>query len=178
MTLYKDVLFARELDYCCTILYGLPKTATYNLQRVQNFAAKIILHKKNLIVHQLVWGNFIGCQLNQGSCSGCCVCLLSVFMVLLQSRPIYWICLQNWIAIIPWDLVDCIKFLEQTERHLEITLFQWQGWGSGIICPQTLDLAKLFPPSKANLKHICFVWRLSNFCSFLFLFITLYRIVL
>lgn len=39
-------LVISQLDYCCTILYGLPKTVTCNLQRVQNFAAKIILHKK------------------------------------------------------------------------------------------------------------------------------------
>ena len=38
-------LVISQLGYCCTILYRLPKTATYNLQRVQNFAAKIILQK-------------------------------------------------------------------------------------------------------------------------------------
>lgn len=40
------VLILSQLDYCCTLLYGLPNSSLDKLQRVQNFAAKLILNKK------------------------------------------------------------------------------------------------------------------------------------
>lgn len=38
-------LVLSQLDYCCTLLYGLPNSSLAKLQRVQNFAAKLIFNK-------------------------------------------------------------------------------------------------------------------------------------
>jgi hypothetical protein len=39
-------LVVSHIDYCSTLLYGLPKTTLAKLQRVQSFAAKLILNKR------------------------------------------------------------------------------------------------------------------------------------
>lgn len=39
-------LVLSQLDYCCSLLYGLPNSFLDKLQRVQNFAVKLILNKK------------------------------------------------------------------------------------------------------------------------------------
>ena len=39
-------LVVSHIDYCSTLLYGLPKATVAKLQRVQSFAAKLILNKR------------------------------------------------------------------------------------------------------------------------------------
>ena len=37
-----------QLGYCCTLLYDLPNSSLAKLQRVQNFAAKLIFNKRKV----------------------------------------------------------------------------------------------------------------------------------
>ena len=39
-------LVISQLDYCSTLFYGIPKSSVKKLQRVQNFAAKLILNRR------------------------------------------------------------------------------------------------------------------------------------
>ena len=75
-------LVISQLDYCSSLLYGLPNVTLAKLQRVQNFAAKLILNKSTFDSSSLlsVLSNSIGSQLSAEFCFGYCVLALSVFM--------------------------------------------------------------------------------------------------
>ena len=55
-----------HIDYCNSMLAGLPKKSINAMQHIQNIGAKIILNKKNQeIALQSVSRNYIGCQYNK-----------------------------------------------------------------------------------------------------------------
>ena len=65
--LLSNSLVSSRLNFCNSLLYGLPKSSIKHLQHVQNSLARVVIpscHRvKNMIISSQFFKNFIGCQL-------------------------------------------------------------------------------------------------------------------
>ncbi len=52
----------KKIDYCNSLLFGLPNTLLYKLQHLHNSTAKLIIESKSMIITLLNELNFIGFQ--------------------------------------------------------------------------------------------------------------------
>ena len=74
-----------SLDYCNSLLFGLPQVRIKTLQRMQNTDARLCAHCQNVVTSHMCLNVFIGCGSTIVSSTTFCLSRLELFMVLRQN---------------------------------------------------------------------------------------------
>ena len=75
-------LVLSRIDYCNSILAGLPQCLLKKIQYVQNAAAKMIFRASNLSMSPPFFKSFTGCPLAAESSTKCLHCVTALYLEL------------------------------------------------------------------------------------------------
>ena len=160
-----------RLDYCNSLLYGLPQARIDKIQRVQNAATRLIFKQPKFSHITPVLYSFTGFQLSIVLNLKFCSLPLKLFTAWHLIKSVNW-SVENHQLDIRLDPAKelCLRFLvARSSQHLEEEHFVMQPRTSGTICPLKYLASTHSPVLSATSKHI-FLNKLLICKSYIFYF--------